>query len=113
IRSRKSTTRTPLGSPPSLMLLPWRTSTRIASSPAGRFLFLPGSATDEVDGRVLVEAASPPGVLRRVRFATGERREGLDIVAPVVVEGVLAAGRAVEYTPPHSSPSARAGATDD
>jgi len=30
------------------------------------------------------------------------------MVAPVVVAGVLAAGRAVEYTPPHRSPSARA-----
>ena len=30
------------------------------------------------------------------------------MVAPVVVAGVLAAGRAVEYTPPYRSPSARA-----
>src|SRR5262249_47198954 len=54
-----------------------------------------------------VEAAIPPGVLRTVRFGAGATDEGLDFVAPVVVEGVLAAGHAVEYTPPHRSPSAR------
>ena len=48
-----------------------------------------GSATDEVEGRVLVEAASPPGVLSTVRFGACATDEGLDIVAPVVVEGVL------------------------
>jgi len=50
---------------------------------------VPGSATDEVDGRVLVEAAGPPGVLRTVHFAAGETDEGLDVVRPVVVEGEL------------------------
>ena len=49
---------------------------------------MPGSA-DEVDGRVLVEAAGPPGVLRTVLFARGETDEGLDLAQPVVVEGVL------------------------
>jgi len=44
----------------------------------GRFVFVPGSATDEVDGRVLVEAEGPPGVLRTVFFARGETDEGLD-----------------------------------
>ena len=72
-------------------------------------MLVPGSATDEVDGPVLVEAASPPGVLRTVRFGAGETGEGLDIQASVVVEGVLAAaGRAVGYTPSHCSPPARA-----
>src|SRR5262249_16707915 len=73
-----------------------------------RFVFVPGSATDEVDGPVLVKAAGPLGVLCTVHFTAGERGKGLDIQAPVVVEGVLAAGRAVEYTPPHRSRSARA-----
>jgi len=50
---------------------------------------VPGSATDEVDGRVLVEAAGPPGVLRTVQFANGESDEGVDIAAPLVVEGGL------------------------
>ena len=35
------------------------------------------------------QAAGPPGVLRTVRFATGETDEGLDIAAPIVVEGEL------------------------
>src|SRR5262245_47939724 len=61
----------------------------------GRFVFVLDGATDAVDGRVLVEAAGPPGVLRTVHFATGEMDEGLDIAQPIVVEGVLAAGRAV------------------
>jgi hypothetical protein len=42
-----------------------------------------------VDGRVLVEAAGPPGVLRTVSFARGETDEGLDVAQPVVVEGEL------------------------
>jgi hypothetical protein len=62
---------------------------RVTSGTAGRFVFVPGSATDEVDGRVLVEAAGPPGVLRTVHFARGETDAGLDVQAPVVVEGVL------------------------
>src|SRR5262249_36889078 len=61
----------------------------------GRFVFVPDSATDEIDGCVLVEAAGPPGVPHTVRFGAGGTDEGLDIVAPVVVESVLAAGRAV------------------
>jgi hypothetical protein len=55
----------------------------------GRFIFVPGSATDEVDGHVEVEAAGPPGVLRTISFARGETDEGLDVAEPVVVEGVL------------------------
>src|SRR5262245_57407095 len=42
-----------------------------------------------VVGRILVEAAGPPDVLRTVQFARGETEEGLDMAAPVVVEGVL------------------------
>jgi hypothetical protein len=55
----------------------------------GRFVFVPGSATDEVDGRVLVEAAGPRGVLRTVHFARGEDDTGLDVAQPIVVEGEL------------------------
>src|SRR5262249_350933 len=74
----------------------------------GRFGFVPGSATNEVDGCVLVEAAGPPGVLHTVHYAAGERGEDLDIQASVVVERVLAVGRTVEYTPRHRSHSVRA-----
>ena len=56
-------------------------------------MLVPGSATDEVDGPVLVEAAGPPGVLRTVHFASGQTDEGLDIMVPIVVEGVLRAIR--------------------
>src|SRR5262249_13165359 len=55
----------------------------------GRFVFVPGSLPDEVDECVVVEAAGPPGVLRTVQFARGETEEGLDVAAPIVVEGVL------------------------
>jgi len=74
----------------------------------GRFLFVPGSAVDQVDGWVLVEAAGPSGVLRMVSFAKGETDEGLDVAQPIVVAGVLAAVRAVGYTFPHRSPTVRA-----
>jgi hypothetical protein len=52
-------------------------------------VFVPGSATDEVDGCVGVEAAGPPGVLRTVSFARGETDEGLDVASPIFVEGEL------------------------
>ena len=55
----------------------------------GRFVFVPASAVDEIDGCVLVEAAGPPGLLRVVSFTRGETDEGLDVAQPVVVEGVL------------------------
>ena len=55
----------------------------------GRFVSVPGSATDEVDGRVLVQAAGPPDVMRTVQFARGDTDEGLDVAQPIVVEGVL------------------------
>ena len=41
---------------------------RVRAGTAGRFVFVPGSWPDEVDGRVLVEAAGPPGVLRTVQI---------------------------------------------
>ena len=55
----------------------------------GRFVFVPDSRADEVDGHWCVEAAGPPGVLRIVSFAAGEDDEGLDIAAPIVVQGEL------------------------
>ena len=50
---------------------------------------MPSSATDEVDGHVLVEAAGPPGVLRAIQFARDQTDEGLDVAQPIVVEGEL------------------------
>ena len=55
----------------------------------GRFVFVPDSLVDEHDGCYGVEAAGPPGVSRTVQFARGESDKGLDVVAPIVVEGVL------------------------
>jgi len=52
-------------------------------------VFVPGSASDEVDGCVQVEAAGPPGVLCVVVFAAGETDEDLDVAVPIVVEGEL------------------------
>jgi hypothetical protein len=59
-------------------------------------VFVPGSRLDDVDGCVVVEAAGPPGLLRTVQFARGETEEGLDVAAPVVVEGEL---RVVRHPP--------------
>src|SRR5262245_40287361 len=56
---------------------------------SGEFAFVPGSATDEVDGCVLVAAAGPPDVLRTVHLAAGETDVGLDVAQPLGVEGVL------------------------
>ncbi len=47
-----------------------------------------GSARS-IDGRALVGASGPPGVLRVVSFAKGEDDAGLDVARPVVVEGEL------------------------
>ena len=44
---------------------------------------------DAVNGYVKVEAVGPPGVLRTISFAKGETDEGLDLLRPIVVEGVL------------------------
>jgi hypothetical protein len=56
----------------------------------GRFVFVPDSRTDEVDGHVELEAAGwRPGLLRTVSFARGESDEGLDVAQPIVVEDVL------------------------
>src|SRR5262249_5267759 len=82
-------------------------SDRVDPGP-GCFVLVPGSATDEVDGRGLVEAAGAPGVLRTVHFAAGATAAGLDMAAPVVVDGLLAVGRTVEYTPRHRAHSVRA-----
>jgi len=59
------------------------------NSTAGVNLVGPGSQPDEVDARVLVEAPGPLGVLRTVQFARGESDEGLDVLQPIVIEGVL------------------------
>jgi hypothetical protein len=61
----------------------------VHSGTAGRFVFVPSSTVDEVDGCVLVEAAGPPGVLRTVHFALGETDEDLNVAQPIVVEGEL------------------------
>ena len=59
-------------------------------STVSRFVFVLDSRPDEVDSCVSIEATGPPGVLRTVFFARGETDEGLDLVQPIVVEGVLA-----------------------
>jgi hypothetical protein len=52
-------------------------------------VFVPGSRPAVYAGRVVIEADGPPGVLRCVEFAAGESEDSLDVLAPVVVEGVL------------------------
>jgi len=54
-----------------------------------RVSFVPDSRADDVLGVWAVEAAGPPGWLRIVTFAPGEGDEGLGVVAPQVVGGVL------------------------
>ena len=65
------------------------TPERITSGTHGRFVFVPDSLVDEHDGCFGLEAAGPPSVSRTIHFARGETDEGLDVAAPVVVEGVL------------------------
>jgi len=55
----------------------------------GRFVFLPGSRACRVSGRVGVEAAGPDGCLRCREFDPCEDEDGLDVLAPVLIEGVL------------------------
>ena len=55
----------------------------------GRFVFVPGSRPDDVAGFWQVEAEGPPGCLRIIPFDPSEDDEGLDVVAPQVVEGEL------------------------
>ena len=56
----------------------------------GGFVFVPGSTVDDIDGHFQIEAARcSPGVLRTVHFAASETDEGLDVLAPIVVEAVL------------------------
>ena len=54
----------------------------------GRFVFVPGSRPDDVAGFWQVEAEGSPGCLRVVAFDPSEDDEGLDVLAPQVVEGV-------------------------
>ena len=49
---------------------------------------MPGSRPDDVAGSWQVEADCPPGCLRIVAFDPAEDDEGLDEVAPQVVEVV-------------------------
>jgi len=51
--------------------------------------FVPGSRPDDVAGFWQVEAEGPPGCLRLVAFDPREDDEGLDVLAPEVVEGAL------------------------
>src|SRR5438067_181266 len=50
---------------------------RVRTGPAGRFVFIPDSRPDEVDGSIVIDAAGPPGVLRTVQFARGQTDKGL------------------------------------
>ena len=60
----------------------------VRSGTVGTFVFVPGSAVDEIDGHFEIEAAGcAPGLLRTVSFAAGETDEGLDVAQPIVVEG--------------------------
>src|SRR5262249_971461 len=61
----------------------------VRSGTVGMFVFVPGSRPDGVTGHWCVEAAGAGDVLRVVSFAEGETDEGLDIAAPIVVEGEL------------------------
>jgi len=54
-----------------------------------RVVFVPGSRADDVAGYWQVEAEGPPGCLRVVAFHPAEDDEGLDVAAPIVVEGEL------------------------
>src|SRR5262245_49697893 len=58
-----------------------------------RFVLVPGSRPDDVAGFWQVEAEGPPGCLRIIAFDPSEDDEGLDVVAPQVVEGVLVVTR--------------------
>ena len=48
-----------------------------------------GSLADDVTARWCVEAAGAGDVLRVVSFAVCETDEGLNVAAPIMVEGVL------------------------
>ena len=50
---------------------------------------MPGSRADDVTGHWCVEASGAGDVLRVVSFAVGETDEGLDVLVPIIVEGVL------------------------
>src|SRR5262249_17557629 len=55
----------------------------------GHLVFAPGSRADAVTGHECVEATGADDMLRVVSFARGQTDEGLDIAAPIVVEGEL------------------------
>jgi hypothetical protein len=55
----------------------------------GRFVFVPGCRADDVLGYWQVEAEGPPGCVRAIAFYPAEDDEGLDVAAPLVVEGEL------------------------
>ena len=65
------------------------TPEQVTSPRHGRFVFVPDSRADDVTGHWCIQAAGAGDVLRVVTFAVGETDEGLDIAAPIVVEGVL------------------------
>src|SRR5215467_12818106 len=65
------------------------TPEQVTSPRHGRFVFVPDSRADDVTGHWCVEAAGAGDVLRVVSFAQGETDEGLDVVQPIVVEGML------------------------
>ena len=62
---------------------------RVRPGTFGLFVFVPGSLADDDAGFWQVEAAGNGDVLRVVSFAAGETDEGLDVLAPLVVEGEL------------------------
>jgi hypothetical protein len=75
----------------------------------GRFAFVPGSRPGDVAGSGQVGAEGPPGCLRVVAFDPGEDDEGLDVLAPQVVEGVLVLIRHPARGAFPSRPSCRCG----
>ena len=62
---------------------------RVRPGTVGLYVFVLGSRADDVAGYWQVEAEGPPGCLRVVAFYPAEDDEGLDVAAPLVVEGVL------------------------
>src|SRR5262249_8545117 len=61
----------------------------VRSGTHGRFIFVPDSWPDEVDGCVVIDSAGPAGVPRTVQFARSATHEAPDLLAPSVVEGVV------------------------
>jgi len=61
----------------------------VKSGAVGMFVFVPGSLADDDAGYWQVEAEGPTGCLRVVAFHPTEDDAGLDIAAPIVIEGEL------------------------